>query len=219
MKRILNYLKYKSVEDIPKRIADVLNESLSELRDVLVPETAWDRFAFQRDDEKNMLIFDDDLFFQNEKVYNTLKDADDIIISISTIGRKYDEAINELKNKNQILKLFMYDAIGKSVIDSMILNFRIKMSEVASEEGKGISKSFLPGLNGWNLDAQEVVFSLIDAKKIGVELNESLIMIPAKSSSEVFGIGSGYETRNVRNKCQLCDLKNCMFRNKEADAL
>lgn len=213
MKRILSNLGYRSLEVVPKKIRGVLDESLEEMQDILVADTVWDVFDFKTDDFNHRIIFQDDLFFDDEKVYNTLKSAEKIVVSIGTIGRKYDKVAQELKEKKELLKIVVYDAIGKSVIDNMNLNFRLKISGDAANENKGISGSFYPGSNGWDLKSQKVVFSILDGEKIDVELNENYIMIPSKSSSEVIGIGENFETKNYKNKCLLCSSENCLFRN------
>jgi hypothetical protein len=71
---------------------------------------------------------------------------------------------------------------------------------------------FAPGLNGYPLERQSLLFELVDAGQIGVELNQACIMAPAKSISFFQLLSDAFIGRHVENKCEHCHLAGCQFR-------
>jgi hypothetical protein len=62
------------------------------------------------------------------------------------------------------------------------------------------------------LEIQPQIFALLDcSRKIGLTLNQSLVMSPTKSVTAIFGLGNGER----QNKCNLCSNTNCDFRRQK----
>ena len=76
----------------------------------------------------------------------------------------------------------------------------------------GCSPGFSPGYGDLPLDLQREIFAALDCpKRIGVSLNESLLMSPSKSVSAIIGLGGEANERCTHN-CALCTLTNCLYR-------
>ncbi len=85
-----------------------------------------------------------------------------------------------------------------------------------------VSQNYFPGkhfsamnpgsLNTWNLSNQKPLFSLLGegAEKCGVELTDSMLMIPFKSGSGVY-----FESEHSFESCMFCDKLNCPNRRAE----
>ena len=72
---------------------------------------------------------------------------------------------------------------------------------------------FSPGYGDLPLETQRQIFPLLDcAGKIGLYLNESLLMSPTKSVTAIIGIGAG---ERQREKCAACGKKDCTFRREK----
>ena len=56
---------------------------------------------------------------------------------------------------------------------------------------------------------------LMPEKRIGLTLNESMLMSPSKSVSAVFGIKKDGCSNEIKNKCSLCNNLDCEYRNGE----
>ena len=79
-------------------------------------------------------------------------------------------------------------------------------------EGKFLKPRFSPGYGDLPLEMQRDIFRVLDcSRKIGLTLNESLLMSPSKSVTAIVGIG-GEEYQKEKNKCGACPNLDCAFR-------
>ena len=75
------------------------------------------------------------------------------------------------------------------------------------------SASLSPGESEWSVAEQAVIFSLVDAREIGVTLTESLVMSPVKSLSLIMGIGPGPLGVEGASNCDFCTIRErCSYR-------
>ena len=65
-------------------------------------------------------------------------------------------------------------------------------------------------------DADEVKPYLDAARKVGVTLTDSLLMMPTKSVSAFAGIGAPCQTREAQGKCRACKKTDCAYRREDA---
>ncbi|MDD4726974.1 MAG: hypothetical protein PHR70_09390 [Tissierellia bacterium] len=214
MDMIIQNMGYKSDNDLPESILCKLEESIDELKDIITPKTNWGEFPFQLNKSEKRIEFDNNLNIQDKGVFDGLCEADEIVVAIGTLGNLFDEKLNKYIAKNDYLKVIIYDAIGKAVYDCMQRDFEFYLGKKYDEKGMGKTNGFYPGINGWDLKDQKLVFSFFDKDFLDVKLNESYIMTPAKSFSAIYGIGEKIITKVVDNKCVYCNLKDCRFRKK-----
>ena len=76
----------------------------------------------------------------------------------------------------------------------------------------GITRGFTPGSLDFPIEQQGVLFNVLDASKIDVRLNKSMLMEPAKSISVVYGTGKNIKNSCVSHSCSGCPKKDCMMR-------
>jgi hypothetical protein len=126
-----------------------------------------------------------------------------------TSGRELDAWANA---KTDLLERFWADAINQTVVISARSSLDRHL-----QERYGLAKTahMSPGsLPDWPLEEQRVLFELLgDTRKtIGVELTESLLMVPIKSlSGIVFTNEEGFAS------CQLCPREDCPGRKAPYD--
>jgi hypothetical protein len=123
---------------------------------------------------------------------------------VVTSGRELDAWANV---KTDLLERFWADSINEAV-----LNSARSFLDRHLQECYGLTKMarMSPGsLPDWPLEEQRVLFELLGdtGKAIGVELTESLLMVPVKSvSGIVFANEEGFAS------CQLCPREGCPSR-------
>ena len=208
---------YKSDKDISERVLNKLKESIGELKNNIILKINWDKFTFHLNETEKKIEFNNNLSIQNKKVFDNLRGADEIVVAIGTMGNLLDEKSKEYIAKNDYLKVIIFDAISEAVMDNIKRSFEFELGKKYNEKGMGKTHGFYPGSNGWNLEDQKIIFSLLDSDSLDVKLNENFIMIPTKSFSVVYGAGKKIITKAVGNKCMYCNLKSCRFRNKDTD--
>jgi hypothetical protein len=89
------------------------------------------------------------------------------------------------------------------------------IEEKNKQKGFQLSRYFEPGSNDWDIQEQKQVFTILQPERIGVTLNSSCMMQPAKSLSWIRGMGHNL-VHSYRDEfsCEYCLLLNCSFRKK-----
>ena len=133
-----------------------------------------------------------------------LKNSKKCIIFAATLGLGIDRAIARAGVASPAKALIM-QGIGAERIETLCDRFQADME---SEYGC-VTGRFSPGYGDLPLEMQRDIFTVLDCqRKIGLTLNDSLLMTPMKSVTAIFGIGLGRETE----KCKGCEKDNCEYR-------
>ena len=137
----------------------------------------------------------------------TLKSSDKFILFAATVGFELDRLINRY-SKISPSKALMFQAIGTERIESLCDAFCLDMEK----EFGNLTSRFSSGYGDLSLDIQKDFFAVLDPnRKIGLTLNESLVMTPSKSVTAIVGISNCSEKHEGHN-CEKCNKENCLFR-------
>ncbi len=131
-----------------------------------------------------------------------LAGCEKIVIFAATVGLEIDRYIAKHQQLSATHAL-LAQAFGAERIEALCDAF--------CAEFAGSTRRFSPGYGDLPLEMQRELFSLLDCgKHIGVSLTDSLLMMPTKSVTAIFGIGA-QETACV-NKCDTCSNAACNYR-------
>jgi len=106
-----------------------------------------------------------------------------VALGIVTIGPALEVQSEREFREGDLLRGLVLDAFGTAAVVQI---FRAAERQIVAEalaQGLWPSKRFSPGYRGWPLEEQRFLFSRVDAAAIGVQLNDSCMMIPRKSNS------------------------------------
>jgi hypothetical protein len=84
-----------------------------------------------------------------------------------------------------------------------------------ASSGTKITNRFSPGYCGWDVSEQHKLFQLLPGTYCGIRLSASALMDPEKSISGMIGIGKN--VRHLPYTCNLCDMKDCIYRNLRSE--
>lgn len=144
--------------------------------------------------------------FCSESLKKNLAECEKAYVFAATAGSESQRLIA----KNSIispLKGIITDCIGSAAIEAFCDKFNKKL-----EENEFLRPRFSPGYGDLPLECQKEILTFLDAKnKIGLSLNDSLMMSPSKSVTAIIGIGK------EKNKCHgpgcmICKSENCPYR-------
>lgn len=177
-KEVLRYAGVKSeVDSVNSIINECLNESKSKLFnkvcyvlvDVKIDEDIID-FGFSK--------------VRSKSLAKNLRSFNKAIIFSATIGVEIDRLIAKY-NVVSPVKALIFQAIGAERIESLCNVF----NEDIKGQYKEIAPRFSAGYGDLNIEFQRDIFKLLDChKKIGLTLNDSLIMSPSKSVTAIIGV-------------------------------
>ena len=121
---------------------------------------------------------------QSKHLAANLKGCRTVILFSATIGIEIDRLIAKYARLSPS-KALMFQAIGAERIEALCDVF---CADIAAEKNVMLRPRFSPGYGDVPLDAQKNIFAVLECeKRIGLFLNNSLLMSPSKSVTAFVG--------------------------------
>ncbi len=244
-REILRYMRCGE-GDTDGDIDALLDSCLAELLPLLVYKVCWRVFPLRRAEENlpssNVSVHADvqasseellDLGFlqtNSRGLARNLQDCEKLVLFAATVGLEPDRLLAKYGRVSPVKALCM-QAIGAERIESLCDAFCGELQQKYAAEGLQLKPRFSPGYGDFPLETQKAVFQALDCpRKIGLSLNDSLLMSPSKSVTALAGLfpqhaclGTGLETdakpptadpakTASRTNCAACDKADCLFR-------
>lgn len=130
------------------------------------------------------------------------------VMFCATVGLGIDRLIRRYSRISPA-KALLFQALGAERIESLCNTFCKDLQTEYSPLKVGAR--FSPGYGNIPLETQKTVCSVLDcSRKIGVSLNDSLLMSPSKSVTAFVPIGKKLDGKNA--DCKVCEKKDCALR-------
>ena len=121
----------------------------------------------------------------SKSLSKNLAGCDSAVIFAATVGIELDRLVARYSSVSPA-KALILQAIGAERIECLCDTFN---AEIAREQKT--RPRFSPGYGDFPLEAQREIFALLDCpRRIGLTLNDSLLMSPTKSVTAVIGISA-----------------------------
>ncbi|MCD8291796.1 MAG: methionine synthase [Prevotella sp.] len=223
LKRIKEILRSKFCFVIADGMLDKEKDTLTvkELDRKFLDRGAWDFLdestqSFQSGNEqdfqdKSFSAIKETTFDIGKIIARQLRDSSAFAFFIATAGMEFQHFLEELKQENDMVKLFIADAIGSVIAEKTADCMEEELQKHIDIYSWKHTNRFSPGYCGWHVSQQQLLFPLFGSEApCGVTLTESSLMYPIKSVSGVIGIGA--TVCKFPYSCGLCDMKTCRFR-------
>jgi len=149
--------------------------------------------------------------FEGPLVARALAGATRVALAVCTIGRALEERVAALFAAGDSSRALALDGAGTAAVGQVSRMVVAHVRDEASARGLGRGMRAGPGQEGWPIRQQRVLFGLIPAEEIGVQLTESCLMLPQKSVSFVIGMGPEMQPDAVT--CDFCSKRErCRWR-------
>ena len=156
-----------------------------------------------REDEADFSFFK----IKSKDLVTALRGAKRALIFASTIGVGIDRLIKKYSLINPS-KALIFQALGAERVETFTDLF---LAEYEKTHGVKLSPRFSAGYGDLPLAAQKDVFKLLNPqKRLGLTLNDSLLMSPSKSVTAFAGINGTSEKDGI--PCKDCGMANCVYR-------
>ena len=140
-----------------------------------------------------------------------LSGCESLILFAATVGAPFDRLI-ERYSRLEPSKALILQAIGAERVESLCDAFMQKRNTELCAVGKSLRTRVSPGYGDIPLAMQKEIFKALDCeRKIGLTLNESLLMSPSKSVTAIAGIGAARREPD-NDKCAFCPQTDCAYR-------
>jgi hypothetical protein len=207
IERVIGYKQGESHEIVSDLISEVLIEA-EMICSIKAEYRIFDNIVFDAN-EKSITILDQ-VFMIRKIIFGQIKRSDSAALFLCTAGEEIGEKSRIFMNGRDILRGYIYDVVGSEIVEAAAELMQDELEKKMAESGRKITNRFSPGYCGWDVAEQHKLFNLMNDNFCGIRLSPSSLMEPVKSISGIIGIGE-----NVRRRpytCNLCDLKDCIYR-------
>lgn len=117
-----------------------------------------------------------------------LEGCGEVAVFAATVGLELDRLLARYGRLSPA-KALLLDAVGTERAESLCDVFCADLAAEAATEGKETTRRFSPGYGDLPLTLQRDIFRVLDpARRIGLTLNDSLLMAPSKSVTALVGL-------------------------------
>ena len=204
--KLLGGQKKKS---LPKSIRKKVRTARQKLNKLIKPSVHY-RIVKPSAMDNDVVQLDETVEFSSTQLAKTLKNAEEIVCFVGTIGTSVENEINRLLGKQQLAEAYILDAMASVAVENMIDRFQNLMEKRFSSEERAVTLRFSPGYCDWPVTQQKKLFNIFNPKQLNVELLDSCLMKPRKSVSGVFGINP--QESESYNPCRDCPTRRCESR-------
>lgn len=147
---------------------------------------------------------------KGKAIKNHLKNCEKVIFMCATLSGGVDLLIRK-KQITGMAEAMITDSLASAVIEQVC----DKAEEIILRDFKEYEHTWRFGLgyDDFPLDCQKQFLDILDApKRIGVCVNQSMMLTPTKSVTCVIGLGHGLEVSSKKS-CDMCSFRDkCQFR-------
>ena len=126
----------------------------------------------------------------SDSLRRCLKGCDEVVLFAATVGIGIDRLIARYRAVSPAHSL-MLQAVGAERVEALCNAFCADVKAEQREAGRSTRPRFSPGFGDLPLAVQRDIFRALDCpRRIGVTLNDSLMMAPSKSVTAIIGVWS-----------------------------
>lgn len=211
IERVMGYHPNTIPEPFPEMIDEVLSVA-SEYCDIQGGYSIIDDLRFEN---KNQFVVIQQVKLNIHKIiFNQIKAAGRIAVFLCTAGPKIGDWAKKLMSEGDLMKGYIVDVVGSEIVEEAMDIIQGNLSQQMKEKGLNITNRYSPGYCQWDVSEQHKLFSLLPQNFCNVKLYDTALMYPIKSVSGIIGIGE--KVRHNTYTCHICDLHNCLYRNRKS---
>ena len=178
-------LRYANVPSPSQEILDLMEECILLVQNKLSYKVCYCEFPLSISDGIIDMQFARTI---SKDLQKSLSGCTSVVLFAATLGSEIDRLIARYGSISPS-KAFMLQAIGAERIEALCNAFNDEIKTNSMAIGKSTSPRFSAGYGDLSLEFQKDIFNALDcSRKIGLTLNESLLMSPTKSVTAIIGI-------------------------------
>jgi len=139
-----------------------------------------------------------------------------VAAAVATLGPEAEELVRAGHEARDALEASVLDGAASAAVECLAEWGNDHLCRLGVAEGRRVTNRVSPGLAGWDLTEQALVLGLCPAAAIGVRLDATGLLRPAKSISFLAGIGRGARVDHYFVQCRRCWVPDCPWRRAPA---
>ena len=207
VKEVQRYMGYRGIADIGPDIMAKIDKAIDQVSLQSHPRIISKEYPVTVG-SNNVTIHNgsEDIVLQSESLARNLTGCCGAILLAATIGPACDMLVRRA-GVTSAADASIYQACGAAAIESFLDDINAKYKTEYEAKGLFLRPRFSPGYGDLKLDHQKDWFRLLDVtKQIGIELTDSLLMVPTKSVTAIIGIGINKGSQRCSG-CACCNKK------------
>ena len=179
-------LRYAGTRETSKELEARLDDCITLASHAFSYRVCWREYPIRRSEDGVL-----DLTFaktDSRSLCRHLDGCERIVLFAATVGLEIDRLVarqTALSPANALL----LNALGVERVEALCDAFEAELAEKVAQEGGCIRSRFSPGYGDLPLELQHDVVAALDTpRKIGLTLNQSLLLSPSKSVTAIIGI-------------------------------
>jgi len=137
--------------------------------------------------------------------------------AICTVGDDIETRVRALFDQREFPLAVMLDSVGSAAVESLAEFVNDLLCQGGLGAGLRVTNRISPGYAGWDTAEQAALWRLCSGAPIGVTLNSSCFMTPAKTISFLVGIGPEARVDHYFSQCRRCWMRDCAYRRAPAE--
>ena len=206
-REILRYLGHRG-QEIPENVEELIKECERELEQMASPRAMWKEYPLSIHDHVLDMGF---LQTKSKSLERNLRDCERVILFAATLGSRVDVLLHRY-NMIQMSKAVVMQAASVAMLETFCDEKNQELKSSYEAKGWYLRPRFSPGYGDFPLECQrEIAPALEMGKRIGINLTDTLLMMPSKSVTAV--IGASRLPRNCPVQgCEVCAKRDCAYR-------
>lgn len=177
--------RYMGDRSNSSNVFELISDCINECKNVFTPKLCYACFDVSTKSETVEFPFKN---VRSKSLADVLCSCDSAVIFAATVGMEADRLIAKYSRISPS-KALCFQAIGAERIEALCDEFNNEISALSQKDGYKTTARFSPGYGDLDLSFQKDIFNVLDCRrKIGLTLNDSMLMSPSKSVSAIIGI-------------------------------
>ena len=187
-------LRYAGVRGQAPELEALLEQCIAEADGKLSYKVCWREFPVRHREEILDLGFAET---SSAALGRNLAGCGSVVLFAATVGIGMDRWIARYSTLSPA-KAVLLQALGTERIEALCDVFNEEVAREQAALGRETRPRFSPGYGDLPLEMQRKIFAVLDCpRRIGLSLNENLLMSPSKSVTALIGVtGEGEEKKN-----------------------
>lgn len=206
-REILRYLGHRG-QEIPENVEELIKECERELEQAASPRAMWKEYPLTIKEHVLDMGF---LQTRSRSLERNLRDCERVILFAATLGSQVDVLLHRY-NMIQMSKAVVMQAASVAMLETFCDEKNQELKNSYEAEGWYLRPRFSPGYGDFPLECQrEIAPALEMGKRIGINLTDTLLMMPSKSVTAVIGASRLPRNCTVQG-CEVCAKRDCAYR-------
>ncbi len=199
-----------SEDELTIHSLEIIEKYISQCKEIMSPKGVFAVFEAVNLKSEDMIGIEGTTFHIGKIIKNMLRNSESYALFAVTAGPEIENMAKSLLEGGQFLEGYIVDLIGSGIVESAADQLHRSIKQFAERGGINASNRYSPGYCSWNVVEQQKLFRHLPDGCCGIALSESSMMTPIKSISGIVGLG--YSVRYQDYTCEICSLKDCIFR-------